>query len=120
MNNFPVEPLLNSCDLIIGSHANPISPMPMETFTSSMKVIRRATELRFYADAKAKFPYCDYVFKPDGLRKFNMLDSRYIDAVFELGYQAAKKEIDQILRSLEGSSTRLSLPVQPIPPSMAG
>lgn len=113
MNNFPVEPLVGSCDIIIGSHTNPIQPMSKQNFTSSYKVLRRATQLRLHANSQTKFTHCNYVFGPEELSSYNLLDSRYIEQTFEIGYKTAKKEMKKILRSLN----RQPLDNETLPPN---
>jgi NTE family protein len=105
MNNFPVEPLENCCDRIIGSFANPVKPMIKKHFTNTMKIFQRAADLRFYADAKSKFHRCDYVFEPQALSNISLLDTRNIDKAFEIGYQTALEGMVSILNALHQQRT---------------
>jgi NTE family protein len=96
MNNFPVEPIEEECELIIGSHVNPVKKMSNEYFTNTVRVLLRAVDLRFYAEALSKTKKCIYNFEPTELFDYNMLDVKNIDRVFEIGYQAAVEEIELI------------------------
>lgn len=96
MNNFPIEPIEGQCKLIIGSHVNPVKKMPNEHFTNTVRVLLRAVDLRFYAEALSKTRKCVYNFEPAELFNFSMLDVKHIDKVFEIGYETAIREMDQI------------------------
>jgi NTE family protein len=96
MNNFPIEPIEEQCKWIIGSHVNPVKKMPNNHFTNTVRVLLRAVDLRFYAEALSKTRKCVYYFEPSELFEYNMLDIKHIDKVFEIGYQTALEEIDQI------------------------
>ena len=102
MNNFPVEPLLGNCDVIIGSYCNP----PMKTdklrMTSTTNLMKRAAELRFYTDARQKFGSCNYIYEPIELSRFNFLDTKNIDAIFELSYHSALSQVEKIMGIVEG------------------
>jgi len=101
MNNFPIEPLLPNCDIIIGSFVNPIKKVKKRHFTNTMKVFQRAYELRFLATSQLKFQQCDFLFAPQSLYKFGTLDTRYIDEIFNIGYQSALTKMDRIFAVLD-------------------
>jgi len=101
MSNFPVEPLDNRCARIIGSFVNPVNRITKKHLSNTMKIFQRAADLRFYADAKSKFRHCNYVFEPQLLSNISLLDTRNIDKVFEIGYQTAMEEMDNILNALQ-------------------
>ncbi len=104
MNNFPVETLLGLCDKIIGSFVNPIKKVKKAHLTNSMRIFQRAYDLRFYANNKAKFSLCDFVFEPGSLYKIGLFDTRHIDEVFNIGYQTALSQMEIIYRALEKTS----------------
>lgn len=101
MNNLPVEPLLSNCDHIIGSFVNPVKKVKKAHFTNSMRVFQRAYDLRFYANNKAKFERCNFVFEPGSLYKIGLFDTRQIDEVFKIGYQTALAQMELIFNALE-------------------
>ncbi len=100
MNNFPTEPLTSACERIIGSFVNPVKNVKKHHFTNTMKVFQRAYELRFLATSQSKFQECDFLFAPRTLYKYGTLDTRYIDEIFDIGYQAALTQMDQIFAAL--------------------
>lgn len=101
MDNFPVEPLTYECNRIIGSYVNPVSKLSKKYFTNSAKVFRRAADLRLYADSQFKFSQCEYVFEPQELSKFGLLDTKQIDAIFNIGYETACRDMESILKAIQ-------------------
>lgn len=112
MDNFPVEPLIYECDRIIGSYVNPVSQLSKKHFTNTAKVFRRAADLRLYADSQFKFSRCEYVFEPQELSKFGLLDTKQIDAIFKIGYETACNDMENILKAIE-QPTESFEPFQP-------
>lgn len=102
LNNFPVEPLnekkLNN---IIGSFVNPITPIKDSDINTSLKLIYRVYHIGLESNNIKKFKLCNYVFEPKPIDKIGTLETKSIDTAFEIGYNQAKKEIDDILKSLE-------------------
>lgn len=108
MNNFPVEPLLSRCDVIIGSFVNPVKNIEKRHLTNTMRVFQRAYELRFLATSQAKFQHCDFVFAPKSLYKYGLLDTRHIDEIFDIGYQTALTQMDKIFAISETAGDGVS------------
>jgi NTE family protein len=88
-NNFPVEPLLGKCDVLIGSNVNSIGPfnpdkgilhMAMHTFHIS---IASGIEID-----KEKF---DYFIEPKKLKDFTYFDIKRGKEMFNIGFEEAKK-----------------------------
>jgi NTE family protein len=101
MNNFPVEPLRSTCKTILGSFVNPVKKMNPKELTNTMKVFQRALDLKFYTDSKSKFKHCDFVIEPGSLYRYGILDTRNIDAIFQIGYNYAIANMDQIMKTLK-------------------
>lgn len=102
LNNFPVEPLKKKpIKKIIGSFVNPITSIKESEINTSLKLIYRVYHLGLEANNIKKFDSCNYVFEPKEIDKIGTLATKGIDRAFEIGYNQAKKEIDNILKSLE-------------------
>lgn len=101
LNNFPVEPLVGKCDRIIGMHVNRIEELtyPHVRF-SRFSILERCYHMSIATSVYAKIPLCD-VFIDPSLHDYGMLHIKKADEIFEKGYEAAKRERDQILRLLE-------------------
>lgn len=102
LNNFPVEPLKKQkIPKIIGSFVNPITPIKESEINTSLKLVYRVYHLGLEMNNIKKFKLCNYVFEPKAIDKIGTLETKGIDTAFEIGYHQAKKEIKEILISLE-------------------
>lgn len=98
MNNFPVEPLVEECDFIIGSNVSAIKYVPKTAINSSLKLTNRVTSLMIYASNKDKLKYCDLIFEPPQLETFGILDKKGIQKAFEVGYLNAVRVLEKTLK----------------------
>lgn len=97
MNNFPVEPLVDECDFIIGSNVAAIRYVPKTAINSSLKLTNRVTSLMIYASNQGKLKFCDLVFEPPQLETFGVLDKTGIQKAFEVGYLNAVRVLENSL-----------------------
>lgn len=96
MNNFPVEPLLENCDIILGSMVSPKKAVTKKDLSSSMRLINRASDLSFYATSLSKFKYCDIVFAPEELCQFSMFERKRIQKMYDIGYKHAHQKLENL------------------------
>jgi NTE family protein len=101
LNNFPIEPLKKSCPQILGSFVNPIEEINKSEINSSLKLMYRVYHIGLDANNIKKFTECNYVFSPKDIDKVGVLDSNSIDKAFEIGYDYAKKETENIIKSIQ-------------------
>lgn len=94
LNNFPVEPLIKICDRIIGVYVNPLESINTNDLKHSYQVINRAYDISFENQCRSKFSQCDLIISPKKLKDYGVFDLRTIDAIFNIGYEAAKKLIE--------------------------
>jgi NTE family protein len=103
LNNFPVEPLLGICDIIIGSHVNRQEKnVAAEFFSSAMNILDRAYHLAISNAVYGKTHQSD-VFIDHSLAAYPIYVLKNADAIFEAGYKEAAKYRDHILK-LAGDS----------------
>tara|TARA_R110000744_G_scaffold80970_2_gene159121 strand:+ start:1927 stop:2700 length:774 start_codon:yes stop_codon:yes gene_type:complete len=95
LNNFPIEPLLSRCDNIIGSYVNPLKSIKLKDLKHSYNVVDRAYKIKSVSDSMAKFKQCDLVISPEALSTFATFDMRYIDAIFDIGYNSTIKKLNE-------------------------
>jgi NTE family protein len=88
LNNFPVEPLVNKCENIIGIHVNPFGYF--EEFNSILSIAERSFHLSFSTHLIKKTK-CDIFIEPEGLDKFRLLDISKIREIYKLGYKETKR-----------------------------
>ena len=94
LNNFPIEPLLSHCDKIIGSYVNPLKSIKPKDLKHSYNVVDRAYKIKSVSDSIAKFGQCDLVISPEELSSFATFDMRYIETIFEIGYNSTIKKLN--------------------------
>ncbi len=77
LNNFPVEPLVGNCDLIIGSSCN---HLPVVTEIKSFgNLVDRAAMIAINSGLDAHKNLCDIVIEPQGLGGYGIFDTDAAD-----------------------------------------
>jgi NTE family protein len=103
LNNFPVEPLVDLCDKIIGSHVNKLGAInALNKKISKTMLIERCFQLAIGNSVYSKVRKCNIFIEPE-LNGFGLFRMRNMERIFEIGYQAALKEKDNIFRLMESS-----------------
>ena len=93
LNNFPVEPLKDICDTILGVYVNPLEDVDPHQLKHSYQVAYRAYHISFVSQCLPKFNDVDLLIAPKRLEKYGMFNLKAIDAIFEIGYEAAKQSL---------------------------
>ncbi|HTI92399.1 MAG TPA: patatin-like phospholipase family protein [Puia sp.] len=85
LNNFPVEPLLQHCSCVIGSHVNRLDT---ETPPSQGKIhiLDRSFHMAISASVYEKSSSCTVFLDPPGLSGIGLFDVKKADEIFEAGY----------------------------------
>lgn len=97
-NNFPVEPLMGHCNLIIGVYASPLRPIDESNLGSSLSVSQRAFEIGMYYSSKRKFHQCDLLLCPAELSRFGTFDTKHFEEIMQIGYRTAREQMNAILQ----------------------
>lgn len=97
LNNFPIEPLMGICDKIIGSHVNKLQEFssPQIKF-SRFAIMERCYHMSIANSVYSKAHNCDLFIEPT-LFGFGMFDTKRADQIFEVGYQTAIKQKNEII-----------------------
>lgn len=85
INNLPVEPLHNNCDVKIAVHVNPINHQASVTTLRSM--IERTVLLAISNNVKLRLQQCDLLLEPQELRYYRLTNFRKADEIFNIGYK---------------------------------
>jgi NTE family protein len=85
LNNLPIEPLIQNCDLKVGVHVNPINHNARVTTLRSM--IERTAHLAINNNVKMRVHLCDFLIEPPELRYFRLMSFSKADDIFEIGYK---------------------------------
>ena len=85
LNNFPIEPLLGKCDVLIGVHVNSIHPV--EGNVRMRDVIDRCFHLAMSTTVHEKVSKCQLFIEPPGMSEFSIFDVKKADEIMECGYK---------------------------------
>lgn len=102
LNNFPVEPLMNKCDIIIGSHVNSIKTEINEIHMTD--IVDRSFHLAMSNSVRNKINNCQLFIEPPNMSRFSIFDVKKSDEIFEYGYNytmSLEKEIKQLTLPLQ-------------------
>lgn len=101
LNNLPVEPLIDICDVIIGSYVNKLEPGlgNISTFRA-VNIMDRSFHLAISGSVYSKTNQCD-VFIECPLHAYSIYDVKAADEIFEIGYKTAREYKDKIERIME-------------------
>lgn len=89
LNNFPVDSLKNKCDTIIGVYVNPLEEISTTQLKHSYQIANRAYHISFGSECLSKFKDVDILIAPKQLEKYGMFTLKNMDALFNIGYEAA-------------------------------
>lgn len=92
LDNLPTLPLSRSCDFVVGSHCNSLTP----NFDahSTRAVIERSLLMAIGAITWNSKQLCDVVIEPPGLDHFTVFDIGKSKEIFEIGYKWTKENFD--------------------------
>jgi NTE family protein len=94
LNNFPVEPLLSTCDKIIGVNVNAISQNFNQIHMKDM--LDRSFHIAMKGAMQEKIKYCNVFIEPENMSRFGMFDLSKLDEIYTEGYYCAKKLSNEI------------------------
>lgn len=92
IDNFPVEPLLNTCNYIIGSTCNHLRSI--EKTNGIAHLIQRAATMSINHDMERKSKFCHLLIEPPGMGEFNTFDTKKAEIIYWLAYEDALKTIN--------------------------
>lgn len=99
LNNFPVEPLINNCDFIIGSSCNHLPVI--DKFRNIKHVFERAAVLSINSDMEEKLKCVDFVVEPQGLGQTSLFDTKRAEEIFWLAHEETLKQINHLKIKIE-------------------
>lgn len=98
LNNLPVEPLEDICDIIIGSYVNKVEDGVRDaSFFKPFNILERCFHLAIARSVYSKVHKC-HVFIEASLHHFDMYSVKQADEIFEIGYETALKHKDELLK----------------------
>ncbi len=91
LNNFPVEPLLDNCDYIIGSSCNHLKKV--DKITGITALMQRAGMMSVNHDMERKSKFCNLIIEPKGMGEINTFDTKKAETIYWLAYEETLKTI---------------------------
>jgi NTE family protein len=98
LNNFPVEPLTDTCDVIIGINVHPLKDAQAENIKTTLAVMERVFHLAIHHHSLQKYHLCNTVIVPQEVAKFGTFDRGNFEEIFEIGYKAAHQQRAELLQ----------------------
>lgn len=95
LDNFPVEPLKKHCDKLIGIYINSLKKISIKDLKHSYTVADRALKIRAASESVSKFPEFDLIISPQEIGAYSIFGMNSTDAIFELGYSATIKALEE-------------------------
>lgn len=96
LNNFPVDLIQQSSDRIIGVYVNPLETISKDQLKYSYQVANRAYNISFSSQCVPKFKEIDILIAPKKLEQYSLFDLKNLDAIFEIGYEAALDTLSEL------------------------
>jgi len=96
LNNFPTEPIRQSCRKLIGVNIQHIDPVGIEDLNSTFVVAQRIYSISTRFASVSKYQNCDVVIAPPELNDYNTFDMYKIEKMYKIGYDAACEQLDKI------------------------
>jgi len=93
LNNFPVEPLLNHCDYIIGSSCNHLKPV--DKITRISHLVQRAGIMSINQDMEQKVKFCNLLIEPKGMGGISTFDMKKAETIYWLAHEETLKTIQK-------------------------
>jgi NTE family protein len=91
LDNLPIKPLENKCNLLIGSFVNPVGYE--ETTTGLITIAIRTFMLDQTKEAREKGKKFDVFIAPPELTKFGIIEVEKAEEIMEMGYKNTKEKL---------------------------
>lgn len=99
LNNFPIEPIQHSCDIMIGSHVNALQQDVQKI--SMHQIVDRSFHLALSSSVKSKAGACHLFIEPPNMTQFGVFDLKKTKEIFDYAYQYTCSLDSQIKALLE-------------------
>ena len=96
MNNFPLEPIKDKVDFMIGSNVSVIKQVDKKSIRTSLQLASRTSALMIYAINRSKIAQCDFIIEPMELDQIGVLDKAGIEKAYIIGYEHACRKLEKL------------------------
>ncbi len=100
MNNFPLEPIQDKADYIIGSNVSIVSKLQKKDLKNSIQLTARVTGLMIFAINQKKLESCNLMFNPTRVENIGVLDRKGLEKAYNIGYENALMQLKETFGDL--------------------
>ena len=102
LNNLPVEPIRDKCEILVGVNVNPVNYM--EKLSGMRDVGFRVLNLSLKINMEHRIKQCDFIIEP-ATADFTIFDINKAKLIYDAGYEAALPVVEQIATLLHNEQT---------------
>ncbi|WP_431160714.1 patatin-like phospholipase family protein [Flagellimonas beolgyonensis] len=99
LNNLPVEPLIEACEVVVGSNVSGFEEL--KEISGSLQIAQRCLQLAIHSNVAPRLEKCDVVFDIKPAYHFGTFEIKKVDELYDIGYQMAIDGMDHLLELLE-------------------
>lgn len=97
MDNMPILPIRDQCEILIGVNIVPFSDLPTQKLNSIASLTSRIFELNLWSKVRPHVKMCDIIIEPPGIEDYGFFDFRKKKELTQLGYDITMTQMDSIL-----------------------
>lgn len=99
LDNMPVGPLKEHCDLTIAVNVMPHVEVPAKSVQNLLGIAQRCFDLSVLANTRPNMELCDLLIEPKEVHDFNIFQLNRYEPLFDIGYKAAMEKME-VLKGL--------------------
>jgi NTE family protein len=92
VDNFPIDPIRDQCEFLIGVHVNPIGTV--QKIEGILDIAERTFNLTVAAQIEKKIHGFDIFMEPNELRNYGYTDVKKAKEIYNIGYKEAKRVLE--------------------------
>lgn len=100
LNDFPIEPLENVCEKIIGVFVN--SLVINEHKMGYIEIMERTLQIALHNNVRKQKERCDVYIEPPEMSRFKIFDFNKMDEIYQFGYAYAQNYTTELLKLATG------------------
>ena len=98
LNNFPIDPFLESNHAIVGCNVNYLGYS--EKLNGLMNYVERNIRMALYQNVRIRERYCDYLLEPEKTGEITSFDFKKSRKLFEIGEEFTNDHINELLNAI--------------------
>ncbi len=105
LDNMPIKPLQEVCDIILGVNIAPKSTISVGNIDSLYATALRLFDITISENAAKNKAVCDFVIEPKEVLNYSLIKIEAIAELYEIGYNQAKAQMNDILGLIQKKSS---------------